>query len=165
MSTLEKLKEDIDAKKRFIASLPPNRSREDICSLAKHQQIVGEKEEEYELILEKQRRDSVVREHEELHPRITETCPICLEEISIATTGSMSYFMCCGNRICESCAEATTQDNINIMPTCPLCRADILYRDEIEKKNNLLRQRALDDRSWAQFQLGVSIWRAGTVSL
>ena len=91
MSTLEKLKEEIDAKKRFIASLPPAvESKEDVMFPASAKP--REKEEEYELILEKQRKDSVAREHEELHPPITETCPMCLDEISIANLPAWFFF-------------------------------------------------------------------------
>ena len=147
---LEMLKDEIDAKRKFIASLPPSSSIDDLFSLAKHQKILGEKEEEYELTLETQRRASVVREHKELHPPITEECPICLEDIDISFQQSMSYFSCCGNGCCKKCADYSRSQGVNRMLKCPLCRADFHHFDEVEKLMNLVMQRAKDGRSWAQ---------------
>mmetsp|Transcript_18285 Transcript_18285/g.33123 ORF Transcript_18285/g.33123 Transcript_18285/m.33123 type:complete len:258 (+) Transcript_18285:268-1041(+) len=151
---LEMLKDEIDAKRKFIASLPPSSSAADLFSLAKHQKILGEKEEEYELTLETQRRASVVCEHKELHPPTTEECPICLEDINISFPQSMSYFICCGNGCCTKCADYSRSQGVDRMPKCPLCRADFPNPGEVEKVTNLVMQRAKDGRSWAQFQLG-----------
>ena len=68
--------------------MPPCNNRAELFSIAKHQQILGNKEEEYELILETQRKASVVREHEELHPLITEECPMYLEEMKTISLSS-----------------------------------------------------------------------------
>ena len=150
---LEKLKEEIDAKKRFISTLPPceNRSEEGFFK-AKHLKILAQKEEEYELILESQRVALVVREHEELYPPITEECPICLEDIRITALDSMVVFTCCGNGYCMKCRQASRCQGVNRMASCPLCRAE--WPSE-EESISLIKQRADDGRSWAQTQVGV----------
>ena len=90
---LEKIKEEIDGKRRFVSTLPPceNRSEEGFFK-AKYLKILAPKEEEYELIHELPHIALVAREHEELHPPITEECPICPEAIWITYSYSMVYF-------------------------------------------------------------------------
>ena len=56
-----------------------------------------EDEEKDLLLREKIRIESVVREHEELHPPYTEDCPICLESIPICSTKAMWQCFECGN--------------------------------------------------------------------
>ena len=135
----------MDARKRYITSLFSAKDR---------QQIADNNEEEYELIMEKQRIDSVVREHEAIHPPNTEECPICLETIKITSPTSMTYFGCCGNGCCNKCWEVTQGDEgVDRMPTCPLCRADFPRTDE--EGAHLIEQRANAGRSWAQAELGL----------
>jgi hypothetical protein len=46
--------------------LPPPECIEDFISIAAHQKILGQKDEEYELILEKEPVDAIIREEDEL---------------------------------------------------------------------------------------------------
>ena len=77
-SHLDILMEEIDAKRRLITTLTESSvSHEQADEKAKHIQQLAEVEEEYALLVESKRIESVVRDHEELHPPITERCPIC----------------------------------------------------------------------------------------
>ena len=92
-----------------------------LLRLAKKQKKLGEKEMELELEQEKKRVQSVVREFEELHPPVLESCPICLEDIKIHSTAeACTMFSCCGGWLCTTCVRK------NVFPrrieTCPLCR-------------------------------------------
>lgn len=107
--------------------------------------------EELELILETQRRVTAVREHEELHPPITEECPICIETISIANASSFVHFICCGIGMCPKCVEVINRDS-SVLPKCPLCRAE--FTNGEEEALSLSKQRAKDGRSWAQNEMG-----------
>ena len=83
--------------KRFVSTLHPcKHCSEEGFFKAKYLKILAPKEEEYELILELPRIALVAREHEELHPPITEECPICPEAIRITYSDSIVYFPCCG---------------------------------------------------------------------
>ena len=136
---LKKLRAEIESGKKAIklaienplaASLsaglfnPLEDSTARVIRLAEQQKILGEKEMELELELEEERVKNVVREFEELHPPVLETCPICLEDISIhSTPAACSMFSCCGNWLCAECASK------NVLPgkirKCPLCRETI----------------------------------------
>jgi hypothetical protein len=83
MSTLKELKEEIDTKKEFIKG---------VFSLVEHEKNIGEKEEAYDLLLEKERRDNVD--------------PYFL------------HFACCGNIICNRCAQVASKNDM--MPKCPM---------------------------------------------
>ena len=153
---LEKLKEEIDAKKRVIQSIPnpADSNLEAICFLAKHQQILGEKEEEYDLILEKQRRRAVVDEHAKLHPPITEECPICLESINVSKTTAITYSACCGNGCCVKCFEdVKCHGDLKMMTSCPLCRETYPWSFDTAKETRLVKKLADGGRSWAQHRL------------
>ena len=95
-----------------------------VIRLAQQQKKLGEKEIKYELERENERVKRVVREFEELHPPVFESCPICLEDIRIhSTPAACSMFSCCGNWLCAECASK------NVLPgkirKCPLCRETI----------------------------------------
>ena len=95
-----------------------------VIRLAQQQKKLGEKEIQYELERENERVKRVVREFEELHPPVLESCPICLEDIRIhSTPAACSMFSCCGNWLCAECASK------NVLPgkirKCPLCRETI----------------------------------------
>eukprot|EP00579_Thalassiosira_antarctica_P025108 CAMPEP_0202005392 /NCGR_PEP_ID=MMETSP0905-20130828/10440_1 /ASSEMBLY_ACC=CAM_ASM_000554 /TAXON_ID=420261 /ORGANISM="Thalassiosira antarctica, Strain CCMP982" /LENGTH=169 /DNA_ID=CAMNT_0048562947 /DNA_START=126 /DNA_END=632 /DNA_ORIENTATION=- len=160
MSYAQKLREEIDAQKRVISSLPtqqkPHRSRTEWADEAKHRQILAEREEELELLLEEQRVAAVVREHVELHPPITEECPICLETIPITSLQSMVFFGCCGNGYCRECHEAATGRGANKMPTCPLCRA--VFPKTQKEVRSLIVKRADDGRPFAQAEIGLGFY-------
>ena len=64
-----------------------------------------EREEEIIVRVEKERVESVVREHEELHAPYTEDCPICLDAIHISCAKSMLQLFCCGYGVCPGCVE------------------------------------------------------------
>ena len=133
-------------------TLPPreNRSEEGFFK-AKHLKILVQKEEEYELIIESQRVALVVCEHEELHPPITEECPICLEAIRIKKMDTMVFFLCCGNGCYKDCDQASRCQGVDRMKTFTLCRAE--WPHDIETNKNLFKQRAENGRSWAQTQV------------
>eukprot|EP00984_Skeletonema_dohrnii_P030150 scaffold21369_cov153-Skeletonema_dohrnii-CCMP3373.AAC.5 len=99
----------------------------------------------YELEREKERVKSVVREYEELHPPVLESCPICLEDIHIhSSAAACAFFSCCGNWWCgECCANNVTDEKVSI---CPLCRAALPSNKELYNKRLGLK--------WAQFQAG-----------
>lgn len=144
-----KLMGEISEKSRIISSLPPCTTREELIFKAKHQKALGRKLEEYDLFIEKQRREMAVREHKELHPPNTEgECPICLEEIENVSAASFRGFLCCGNGICKSCADNISENPDNKMTICPLCRSD--FSDDPA----LIKKRAKDGRSWAQCEIG-----------
>jgi hypothetical protein len=94
-------KAEIAAKKQFISSLPPPECIEDFISIAAHQKILGQKDEEYELILEKERVDAIIGEQDELHPS-KDDCPICLEPLKISSESL--HFEGCGGKICMPCS-------------------------------------------------------------
>ena len=137
-SQLDSLKEEIDAKKRIVFSLPHwyLTSMEQAYENAKHIKQLAEKEQEYELIVEAKRIESVVRKHEEMHPPATKCCTICLDYIKIKSHGSMSFFLCpCANAlICDNCCFAVSE---RMLKKCPLCRADAPTNDE-ERKMTLI---------------------------
>eukprot|EP00571_Detonula_confervacea_P006298 CAMPEP_0172319826 /NCGR_PEP_ID=MMETSP1058-20130122/38809_1 /TAXON_ID=83371 /ORGANISM="Detonula confervacea, Strain CCMP 353" /LENGTH=397 /DNA_ID=CAMNT_0013034957 /DNA_START=41 /DNA_END=1231 /DNA_ORIENTATION=+ len=158
-SRAETLKEEINAQRRSIAALPPCRNRTEQVSKVKQQQILADKVEEYELLLESQRVDSVVRGHEELHPPVTDECPICLETIRIASVvDSWSYFLCCGNGMCRDChkvaaaAPENEDERISLNDSCPLCRATL--PDQDEGSINFIKKHADNGRAWAQCWIG-----------
>ena len=155
---LQKLKEEMDAKREFVAALRPFTTREELFYEAKHRQILGDKEEKYEIMLEIQRRKTLVREHEAIHPPNSEECPICLETIKLTGQISMIRFACCGNAYCSKCQSIVRHPEncgkIKCWRSCPLCRAPFLYASETEKKKARLLDRARDGRSWAQWEIG-----------
>lgn len=108
-----------------------------IIRLFRQQKKLGEKEIKYELELEQERVKRVVREFEELHPPVLETCPICLEDIRIYSTAeAYSVFSCCGNWLCTTCVRN------NVLPgkivKCPLCREAVPSRGELGLFNKRL---------------------------
>ena len=152
-SDVRRLKGEIDAKKKFIASLPS----ENHPLRANHQKTLGEKEMEYEMALEAQRRESVFRAYEEMNPPITEECPICLETIKIyqgGKSGSWCHALCCGGGCCVDCFGESRRRG-DIITKCPLCREDYPRQSEQDKVMKLSKQRAEDGRSWAQAQMGM----------
>ena len=109
---------------------------ERIIRIANKLKELGEKEMEYELLIEKERVRKVVDEYEELHPPVFESCPICLEDIRIHSSAeAQSFFSCCGNWLCKPCADS------NIFPgkmtTCPLCREAIPDKPGVYNKRLL----------------------------
>lgn len=144
---LDKLRDEITAKKRFIASLPPSNGRsEEGLFKAKHIQILAQKEEEYQLMMETERIADVVREHEELHPPTNMVeCSLCNESIRYTGQGEMEYYPCCGEGCCESCYESSL--TVRKPCVCPICRVKF-SKQKYEKK---MRKRANEGHSWFQF--------------
>ena len=71
---------------------------------------LGEKEMEYELLIEEDRVNEVVREYEELHPPVFEPCPICLEDINLNSSAeAYAPFSCCNNFVCKDCNDNNMQ--------------------------------------------------------
>ena len=135
---LTSLKAEIDVKRRFIATLPDWNfaTKDQVYEKAKHVKQLAENEEEYEVLVEAKRIQSVVRKHEEMHPPATKCCTICLDYIKIKSHGSMSFFLCpCANAlICDNCCFAVSE---RMLKKCPLCRADAPTNDE-ERKMTLI---------------------------
>ena len=93
-------------------------------AMASEQKKLGEKEMKYELLIEQERVNQVVREYEELHPRVFETCPICLEDIHLDSSAeAYSPFSCCGNWACKDCSDSCIVTGK--VKGCPLCREPI----------------------------------------
>ena len=67
----------------FSTPLPKDTRNERLLALANETKKLGEKEMELELLIEEERVQRVVREYEELHPRVVETCPICLDDVDL----------------------------------------------------------------------------------
>ena len=104
--------------------------------LAQKQNKMGEKEMDLELEREKERVQSVVRDFEELHPPVLESCPICLEDIRIHSTAqACSVSSCCGNWVCMECS--TNNYRSGHYDTCPLCR-DAMPSDSVMYTKKLL---------------------------
>eukprot|EP00985_Skeletonema_marinoi_P020747 scaffold12409_cov123-Skeletonema_marinoi.AAC.2 len=81
-----------------------------------------QKEEACVLEIERQRVDAIMKEYEEQHPLITEECPLCLEDINMASNRSLVRFSCCGKGCCRDC---NLKASIHKVKKCPMCRADI----------------------------------------
>ena len=97
---------------------------ERIIRIANKLKELGEKEMEYELLIEKERVRKVVDEYEELHPPVFESCPICLEDIRIHSSAeAQSFLSCCGNWTCKPCADSSIC--VGKVRSCPLCRETI----------------------------------------
>ena len=79
------------------------------------------KEEEYDIVLEKQRVKTVAREHAEIHPPYTSDCPICLESKPITNFKSMGVIPCCGGEMCYECF---VLNGFSRLKCCPLCRGN-----------------------------------------
>ena len=79
---------------------------------------------EYELLIEEDRVNEVVREYEELHPPVFEPCPICLEDINLNSSAeAYSPFSCCNNFVCKDCCDNNM--HTGKVRNCPLCRVPI----------------------------------------
>ena len=152
-SQLASLKEEIDAKRRFIATLPDWSSvseRAHVYKKANHINQLAEQEEEYELLVEAKRIESVVHIHKEMHHPVIERCPLCLDDVEIKSRYSMHLFACpCVNPVCAECAPSMT---LILERTCPLCRSD--FPESEEERNDVLIKAAENGRPAAQFMLG-----------
>lgn len=140
---------DMEARQEVIRSLPASAN---VLERAKLQKELGEKKRECDLIVERMRVEKVVKEHEELHPPDTETCPICLEEVPIVDIDSFARFPCCYNGVCPSCFDSVNGNEAD-MPVCPLCRGEIYVTPA--KNKELLLKHAIAGKSEAQAKLGV----------
>ena len=115
---------DIEARKDAIASLPASADKFDRARLQKE---LGEKTLEYELTVERRRVEDIVKRHHDLHPPVTETCPICLDDVRIYGSGTSAMFLCCMNYTCKSCHAAhSAGGRAYLGGKCPLCRAEFL---------------------------------------
>ncbi len=101
---LTELEDAIEAKKEDIAS-----GGYDVYSApwAKQKQQLAELVVEYELMLESERVAAAVREWEELHPPVTEDCPICLGPIRFG-------FVEQGAGMCSFCLKFTCKNVMTI---------------------------------------------------
>ena len=89
----------------------------------------AKKEEEHDIVLEKQRVKTVAREHAEIHPPYTSDCPICLESRPITNYKSTKVIPCCGGEICFECF-VLNGFNSTRLKCCPLCRGNSTPDDE-----------------------------------
>ena len=156
------MKAEIDAKTRFITTLPNwnSVSMEQARDEATHVKHLSEKEEQYELLVEAKRIESVVCDHEEMHHPITDRCPICLEDIKIKPSGSvvktMVFFACpCANALCAECMELLCERSVK----CPICQAG--FTESEEERNNVLIKAAENGRPLAQLMMASS-YKNGT---
>ena len=110
---------------------------ERILRIANKLKKSGEKEMEYELIIEKERVKKVVSEFEELHPPVYESCPLCLEDINFNSSADVcAYFSCCGNWVCKPCADSSLC--VGKVESCLLCRETIPELGNIDLYNKRL---------------------------
>ena len=158
-SQLASLKEEIDAKRRFIATLPDwssvsERAHVFVYEKANHINQLAEQEEEYELLVEAKRIESVVHIHKEMHHPVIERCPLCLDDVEIKSRYSMHLFACpCVNPVCAECAPSMT---LILERKCPLCRSD--FPESEEERNDVLIKAAENGRPAAQFMVGHSYY-------
>ncbi len=150
---LQKAEEEIIAQNRVVDSIlsarsedPDEDDREFKMKYQAAQLKLSEKKQQYDLILEKQRVESVVREHAEVHSPYTKDCSICLETISIASFNSWVLFPCCGGGVCFECWEVK---ECKTLSCCPLCRGNSTTDDNAR----LSKIRA--EKGHPQFQLVV----------
>ena len=99
---LSRLKREINTKKAGLPAVAPIP-----CTVNSNLKVWTDKrkeldkiEEEYELLRESGRVEQAVREWEEMHPPVTEDCPIRLEPL---TPGQEMWTGCCFKNYCEPC--------------------------------------------------------------
>ena len=151
-SQLQKVEEEIIAQNKVIKGIlsarsddPNDDDREMKMKYQTAQLKLSEKKQQYDLILEKQRVESVVREHAEMHSPYTLDCPICLETVSFTSYNSWVVFPCCGGGMCFGCREIKEMQTLKC---CPLCRGNSSTDDNIR----LSKLRA--EKGHPQFQVG-----------
>ena len=143
---VEDLEEQVE---RLRNSLPPITRPPVPEPLLKLRHAIKAKDTERELLLEDQRASRVVEDYLHENPFILETvddCPICLDPIFDIVAALT--FICCGNKLCRSCAEPLRRTAID---TCPLCREMIPSQGE---ELRILRAKAAAGKAWAQCSLG-----------
>jgi len=143
---IQQLYKDIEVEKRTLEQLNKNGAK--ISDKAVHQKLLGDKEEELQCILEKQRVDAVVAEHEKDHTQQIETCPICLDDIKVTAPGSITFFFCCAKGTCHEC----TKDVGGKLASCPMCRAPM--PNSGKQFVALLKKAAKNGSAYAQMKLG-----------
>ena len=159
-STLGSLKEEINAQKTIISNISTqDYYSEEGKTKAGHIRLLSKNEEEYELILESQRVDAVMREHDELHPPTTEDCPICLDTIRMTHPGCVATLFCCGNFVCMKCFRENGERDDELV-NCPLCRAPIPSDMKTQRKR--IQKHAKAGKVRAQIALGSS-YATGTI--
>lgn len=143
---IQQLHKDIEAEKRTLAQLNKNGAK--LSVKAVHQKLLGDKEEELQCILEKQRVDAVVSEHEKYHTQVIETCPICLDDVKVTAPGSITFFFCCVKGTCHEC----TKEVGGKLDSCPMCRAPL--PNSGKQFVSLLKKAAKNGSAYAQMKLG-----------
>ena len=150
---LQKLEKEINAQREVINSMSLQdlmNANEDDRELKMTYQAAqlkfSEMRQQYDLILEKQRVESVVREHAEMHSPYTQDCPICLETIGLTSFNSWIVFPCCGGGMCFGCWQTK---ECRTLSCCPLCRGNSTSDDNAR----LSKIRA--EKGHPQFQLAV----------
>ena len=143
---IQQLHKDIEAEKRTLAQLNKNGAK--LSVKAVHQKLLGDKEEELQCILEKQRVDAVVSEHEKYHTQVIETCPICLDDVKVTAPRSITFFFCCVKGTCHEC----TKEVGGKLDSCPMCRAPL--PNSGKQFASLLKKVAKNGSAYAQMKLG-----------
>eukprot|EP00978_Attheya_sp_CCMP212_P037202 scaffold173826_cov62-Attheya_sp.AAC.3 len=112
-------------------------------------ELIGNKGEEYQLVLERCRIKEVARQEEERHPIHTEECPICMEPVRVDIIDGVARLLCCGKFTCEPCYK------LDKLTKCPLCRADFPTSDE----DFIAAITALTDNgvAWALHMMGAMV--------
>ena len=143
---LEELQKQIDAIRKITSALPLSQAHNERARQGEIFKDLADKVEEYELLLEANRIESVVRNHQKHHTLATEECPVCLEETQITDIDSMSHFLCCGGELCIKCFKLQRLKN------CPLCREN--FPTEIQAKE-LKMKLAKRGVPWAQHEIAL----------
>eukprot|EP00956_Cyclotella_meneghiniana_P002205 scaffold2482_cov50-Cyclotella_meneghiniana.AAC.1 len=119
--TLTRLKQEIEAERKIIATLPNLHELEwlDHREYFLHLNRLDQKLDEYELLREAQRVVDIIRKNKELYPRPTEDCAICFETFTSTDDCNFCLRSCCGNIVCVACMNTLGKENL-----CPFCRSD-----------------------------------------
>ena len=88
-----------------------------------------------------------------------EECPICMEPVNYGVSFAQ-YWLCCGQRMCETCNKFQWDMTLNrLVPNrgerrvCPFCRSPEIYDSEPMYQSQLLKF-AEKGKSWANGMLG-----------
>ena len=99
-----------------------------------------QKEEACVLEIERRRVDAIMKEHEEQHPLVTEECPLCLEDINMASNRSLVRFSCCGKGCCRDC---NLKASIHKVKKCPMCEQIFPLKEKQLSKSRRWQRREL----------------------
>ncbi|EJK54816.1 hypothetical protein THAOC_25523 [Thalassiosira oceanica] len=151
----ERLMEEIVEQKDLVDALTCD-THEEIVHRNSQEKKLGQLEFKYHLMVEKKRLGRVLLKFQELYGDLySETCLICLDDIHVHASESLTkQLVCCGGFICSSCArDIRESDYMGFGGKCPLCRGSFGDKTEAENAAKLM---TLAKRGviWAQTHVG-----------